>query len=63
MCEDVSVAPRVRYARRGDVHIAYAVLGDGPIDVVFVPGFVSNLKRTLDPEQWATAATWLDSLA
>ena len=51
--------PKVRYARRGDVHVAYAVVGDGPIDVVFVPGFVSNLNRTLDPACWPTAAAWL----
>ena len=57
------MTPRVRYARRGDLHVAYAVIGDGPIDVVFIPGFVSNLNRTLDPEQWATAATWLERLA
>jgi class 3 adenylate cyclase len=63
LCEDLSVAPRVRYARRGDLHVAYAVIGDGPIDVVFVPGFVSNLNRTLDPEHWATAATWFERLA
>jgi len=63
LCEDVSVATRVQYARRGDLHIAYAVIGDGPIDVVFVPGFVSHLNRTLDPEGWATAATWLERIA
>lgn len=34
----------VRYARSGDVHIAYRVMGDGPLDVVFVPGFVSNVE-------------------
>ena len=56
MCEDVSVAAKVRYARRSAVHVAYAVIGDGPIDVVFVPGVVSNLNRTRDPELWATAA-------
>jgi class 3 adenylate cyclase/pimeloyl-ACP methyl ester carboxylesterase len=60
VCEDVGVAPRVRYARRGDLHVAYAVVGDGPIDVVFVPGFVSNLNRTLDPQGWPTAAAWLE---
>jgi class 3 adenylate cyclase len=63
MCEDWSVAPRVRYARRGDVHVAYAVIGDGPIDVVFIPGFVSNLNRSLDPEGWPTAATLLERMA
>jgi len=34
----------VRYARSGTVHIAYAVVGDGPIDVVYLPGFVSNVE-------------------
>jgi pimeloyl-ACP methyl ester carboxylesterase len=33
-----------RDAKSGDVHIAYQVLGDGPPDVVFVPGFVSNVE-------------------
>src|SRR5450755_736293 len=60
MCEDGVVAPMVRYARRGDLHVAYAVIGDGPIDVVFVPGFVSNLSRTLDPQGWPTVAAWLE---
>ena len=37
-------APEVRYAKSGDVSIAYAVVGDGPFDVVFVSGWVlSNL--------------------
>ncbi|HEY2938017.1 MAG TPA: hypothetical protein VGJ25_15540 [Gaiellaceae bacterium] len=31
--------PETRYARSGDVSIAYQVSGDGPFDVVFVPGF------------------------
>ena len=33
-----SGAPRTRYASRGDLDIAYQVLGDGPIDVVIMPG-------------------------
>ena len=40
----MSDPPRTRYAKCGDVHIAYQVLGDGPIDVVWVPGFVSNVE-------------------
>ena len=36
--------PRVRYARSGRVNIAYEVVGDGPIDVVFVMGWVSHLE-------------------
>jgi class 3 adenylate cyclase len=42
------VAARIQYARSGDVHIAYASLGDGPPDVVFVPGFVSSVDYTLE---------------
>jgi len=32
-----------RYARSGDVHIAYQVVGEGPRELVVIPGFVSNL--------------------
>jgi pimeloyl-ACP methyl ester carboxylesterase/class 3 adenylate cyclase len=38
-------APEVRYARSGNINIAYSVVGDGPFDVVFVSGWVlSNLE-------------------
>jgi pimeloyl-ACP methyl ester carboxylesterase len=37
--------PRTRYARSGDAHIAYQVFGDGDLDLVFVPGFVSNIEH------------------
>jgi class 3 adenylate cyclase len=36
--------PEVRYAKSGNVSIAYSVVGDGPVDIVFVPGFVSNVE-------------------
>ncbi len=35
--------PETRYARSGELNIAYQVLGDGPFDLVFVPGFISHL--------------------
>src|SRR5215469_11159503 len=35
--------PQTRYARSGDVRIAYQVVGNGSFDLVFVPGFVTNL--------------------
>lgn len=35
--------PETRYARSGDVHIAYQTLGRGPFDIVFVHGFISNV--------------------
>ena len=36
--------PETRYAKSGDVHIAYQVTGSGPIDLVLVPGFMSHLE-------------------
>src|SRR2546428_4246307 len=35
----------VRYARSGDVNIAYEVSGHGPLDIVWVPGWVSHLEN------------------
>jgi len=37
-------APETHYARSGDVNIAYQVVGDGPLDLVFVMGWVSHLE-------------------
>jgi class 3 adenylate cyclase len=36
--------PETRYARSGDVSIAYQVLGEGPFDVVYAPGYVSHVE-------------------
>jgi class 3 adenylate cyclase len=36
-------APPVQYAANGDIHIAYQVLGEGPLDLVFVAGALTNL--------------------
>ena len=40
----ISGVPPTHYARSGDVNIAYQVLGDGPLDLVFVMGWVSHLE-------------------
>jgi pimeloyl-ACP methyl ester carboxylesterase/DNA-binding CsgD family transcriptional regulator len=40
--------PETKYARSGNLSIAFQVLGDGPLDLVFIPGFVSNLELTWD---------------
>jgi len=52
--------PQTRYARSGEVNIAYQVVGDGPFDLVFVPGFVSHMDL-----QWADPriARFLEKLA
>jgi pimeloyl-ACP methyl ester carboxylesterase len=36
--------PETRYATVEDTHIAYQVVGDGPFDLLHVPGFVSNVE-------------------
>jgi class 3 adenylate cyclase len=36
--------PETKYARSGDLHIAYQVLGDGPFDVVESPGWISHME-------------------
>lgn len=38
------VQPETRYARSGDVNIAYTITGTAPLDLVFIPGFVSNVE-------------------
>jgi len=40
--------PETRYARSGDVHVAYQTLGDGPIDVLFVDQWWSNVDTQWD---------------
>jgi pimeloyl-ACP methyl ester carboxylesterase len=44
------VTPEVRYARSGDVSIAYSVVGDGPFDLVWTPGALSHLDFVWEDE-------------
>ena len=46
-----------RYARSGDVNVAYRVVGSGPFDLVFVPGFVSNVELDWEDPQRAAFLT------
>jgi pimeloyl-ACP methyl ester carboxylesterase len=41
---DESVLPATRYATSGDVNIAYQPMGDGPLDIILVPGVVSHIE-------------------
>ncbi len=52
--------PTTRYAKSGDVYIAYQVFGEGPTDLVFTPGFVSHLENHWDQPDFAR---WLLRLA
>jgi class 3 adenylate cyclase/pimeloyl-ACP methyl ester carboxylesterase len=55
----VGYVPQTRYAKSGTVHIAYQVWGEGPGDLLFVPGFVSHLEYAW---QEPTVARFLDRL-
>jgi pimeloyl-ACP methyl ester carboxylesterase len=37
--------PRTHYARSGELHIAYQVVGDAALDLTFIPGWVSNVEE------------------
>ncbi|HTG48282.1 MAG TPA: adenylate/guanylate cyclase domain-containing protein [Actinomycetota bacterium] len=52
--------PKTRYARSGDLNIGYQVVGEGPVDLVYVPGWVSNIDGMWD--EWRYAA-FLERLA
>jgi class 3 adenylate cyclase/pimeloyl-ACP methyl ester carboxylesterase len=52
--------PEIRFAKSGDVHIAYQVVGDGPVDLVFIYDWIWNLEL-----QWENrlCARFLERLA
>jgi class 3 adenylate cyclase len=58
----VSAEP-IRYARSGDVNIAYQVTGDGPFDLVYVPGFFSHLEIDWEHPGYARCLERLGSFA
>src|SRR3954451_15652492 len=46
--------PETHYVKSDDLYIAYQVFGDGPFDLLFVPGFVSNVEAAWrSPDQSA----------
>src|SRR4029450_1357246 len=44
----LAMAPETRYAMSGDINIAYQVIGNGPRDLILVPGWVSNIEVLWD---------------
>jgi hypothetical protein len=40
--------PETRYARSGDVYIAYQVVGDGPLDLVWIPSMAHHIELSWD---------------
>jgi len=52
--------PVTRYAVSAESHIAYQVVGDGPRDLILIPGFVSNVETAWS---WPAHARFLRRLA
>ncbi|NIS18124.1 MAG: alpha/beta hydrolase, partial [candidate division Zixibacteria bacterium] len=50
---------RTRYAKNGDISVAYQVFGEGDVDLVMVPGFISHIENYWDEPRWAE---WLRKL-
>jgi pimeloyl-ACP methyl ester carboxylesterase len=55
--------PQTRYAQSGDVSIAYQVIGEGPIDLVFVMGWLSNIDEFWTEPNFAGFLTRLASFS
>jgi class 3 adenylate cyclase len=56
----LETTPKTRFTRSGDLHIAYQVFGDGPLDLVYVPGWISHLELAWEEP---TVARFLRRLA
>jgi len=57
------VVPETRYARSGDVSIAYQVFGSGPFDLVYVQGWISNIEMMWEDPGVASGMARLASFA
>ena len=55
--------PETRYARSGDVNIAYQVFGAGTLDLVYAPGWVSHVEEMWDDPEHAAMLRRLGSFA
>jgi class 3 adenylate cyclase len=45
--------PETRYAKSGDVNVAYQVVGEGPFDLIWVPGWISNVEESWEVPEYA----------
>jgi pimeloyl-ACP methyl ester carboxylesterase/class 3 adenylate cyclase len=54
------VPPPIHYAHNGDVNIAYQIVGDGPHDVLMIPGWVTHLALDWDEPRWVR---WIERMS
>jgi hypothetical protein len=45
--------PETRYARSGEISIAYQVVGGKPFDLIWVPGWISNVEESWEVPEYA----------
>ena len=57
------MAPRLRYARSGELHIAYWEVGDGPLDLLWVPTWIWQSEHVWDEPWTAKMFTQLASFS
>lgn len=57
------VVPRIRYAKSGDVSIAYQDVGEGPHTIVFAPGWLSHCEIMWEDPSFGDFMTRLSSFA
>ena len=50
----VSEVPTTRYAKSGELHIAYQVVGEGPFDLIYAPGFISHVEMNWESPYWTS---------
>lgn len=55
--------PITRYALSGDVSIAYQVMGDGPVDIILIPGFMSHIEFQHELVGWTAFLRHLSKFA
>jgi DNA-binding SARP family transcriptional activator len=57
--------PRTRYVNAGGIHLAFQIVGSGPLDIVLVPGFVSHVERIWEDSrcrEWIAAVSRIGRL-
>jgi class 3 adenylate cyclase len=59
----MSEIPETLFAKSGDAHIAYQVIGDGPVDLVYVAGWISNVELNWQEPGYARFLTRIASFA
>src|SRR5262249_4528766 len=59
---DPAAAGRTLYAQHQGVHLAYQVVGNGPIDILLVPGFVSHVERIWEEPRSRAVLTALSKM-